>query len=132
MVEIETLSYPEPWSEQLLAQSLAAPMTFSRGILWDSQCVGYAIFQIILEETHLLNVAVDPRFRGRGLGRQLLMDLEEQARLRDSRLILLEVRPSNQGARRIYESLGYEQTGRRERYYQDGEAALILLKTLKN
>jgi ribosomal-protein-alanine N-acetyltransferase len=78
------------------------------------------------EEAHIVTIAVDPAWRGHRLGKWLLLTLMAEARERGAQMVTLEVRPSNQSARALYERVGFVQTGYRKRYYPNGEDALIL------
>lgn len=88
--------------------------------------LGYAGFQVILDEGHIMTIAVHPEHRRRGLGTLLLLDLFEQAQKRGVQRLTLEVRVSNVAAQRLYEAFGFHLEGRRLHYYGDGEDALIL------
>jgi len=88
--------------------------------------VGYAGFQVILDEGHITNIAVHPDYRRQGIGELLLGDLFEQARLHGVLRLTLEVRASNAAAQGLYYKYGFEVEGRRPRYYGDGEDALIM------
>lgn len=79
------------------------------------------------EEAHILTIAVRPEYRGRGIGRWLLLHLIDEARQSGCSAIALEVRPSNEAALGLYEKLGFALIGRRKRYYPDKEDALVLL-----
>lgn len=75
-------------------------------------------------------LAVHPSAQRSGLGRQLLAVWEADVRTRGARKVWLDVRPSNDAALRLYQGAGYRSTGRRPRYYHDGEDALLLERTL--
>lgn len=127
---LETRCYKEPWSLDLIRQSLEAPMTYGRGLYREGELAAYTIFQLIFEEAHLLNIAVSPDFRRQGLGRQLMEDLHSEAIRQGARFVYLEVRPSNLPARELYKAFSYRQIGEREGYYADGEKAFVLAKAL--
>jgi len=78
---------------------------------------GYGILSIGAGEAHLLNICIDPAFRGQGLGRHLLGRLMDIARWNGAERLFLEVRPSNPLAKTLYESVGFTDIGRRPRYY---------------
>jgi ribosomal-protein-alanine N-acetyltransferase len=87
---------------------------------------GFVIFWVVADEMHLLNLAVHPAHRRRGISRALLTAAMEQARSRGAAVVWLEVRPSNQAALTLYRSFGFEEVGVRRNYYTDnGEDALI-------
>jgi ribosomal-protein-alanine N-acetyltransferase len=86
--------------------------------------LGYTLFWHVVDEVHLLNVAVAVSARRRGLGRALMMDLITYARTHAVTRILLEVRASNTPALSLYEALGFTRFNVRPRYYSDGEDAI--------
>jgi ribosomal-protein-alanine N-acetyltransferase len=77
-------------------------------------------------ESHILNVAVHPDFRRRGVGAALIGEAVAEARSRDAQLMLLEVRRSNLEARRLYRKFGFEERRLRRNYYGPGEDALVM------
>lgn len=84
----------------------------------------------VADELELLDVATHPERRRRGLGHALLEALFAEARGARTTRIFLEVRPSNQAARALYRATGFDEVGRRPRYYPDGEDALLLRRDL--
>jgi [ribosomal protein S18]-alanine N-acetyltransferase len=92
----------------------------------DTEIAGFLLAWDVADEVHLLDVVVAVNARRRGHGRALLQALLEHARTRRARLVLLEVRKSNQAARELYEKLGFSRCGERLRYYSDGEDAVLM------
>src|SRR5439155_771431 len=93
----------------------------------DDTIVGYRCIWEIAGEIHFTNIAIHPAHRRRGIARDLLSGLIAEARARDLRMIVLEVRPSNHQAIALYESFNFRVTGRRRGYYYDtGEDALVM------
>lgn len=93
----------------------------------DRFILGYGGFWITSQEAHICTLAVRPEWRGRGLGELLLVSLVERALERQARVVTLEVRASNGTAQKLYEKHGFQQVGRRKRYYSDnGEDALVM------
>jgi [ribosomal protein S18]-alanine N-acetyltransferase len=86
--------------------------------------IGYSLFWHVVDELHLLNVAVAESARRRGIGRALMDDLIAYARANAIVRILLEVRSSNVAAIALYDQLGFTRFNVRERYYADGEDAI--------
>jgi ribosomal-protein-alanine N-acetyltransferase len=86
--------------------------------------VAYVLFWHVVDEIHVLDVAVHPEHRRRGVARALMERVLHYARKHAVRVVLLEVRRSNLAASRLYESLGFSTTNERKRYYPNGEDAL--------
>lgn len=117
--------------EQQLREELARPWARLRVARGEAGTpIGYTLFWHVVDELHLLNVAVAPEFRRRGIGRALMDDLLEYASRYAVARVLLEVRASNVAAIALYESLGFETFNVRARYYSDGEDALEMVLTI--
>ena len=87
--------------------------------------VGMASARLLVDEAHVIRLAVDETARRRGIGRALLDGLVDWARARDASGMLLEVRASNAAAQALYVAAGFVADGRRPGYYPDGEDALL-------
>lgn len=92
--------------------------------------VAYGGFWLMLDQAHIATLASHPDWRGCGLGQQLMLALLDAAIARGAATSTLEVRASNEPAQQLYLKLGYEITGRRRRYYRDGEDGLIMTTSL--
>jgi ribosomal-protein-alanine N-acetyltransferase len=128
---IEKESFPTPWSRWTFLAELrhsvshflvAGPALPSPWQLW-----GYIVSWIVADEMHLLNLAVHPEQRRRGIARVLLNRALNQAREQGAKVAWLEVRPSNAAARTLYASFGFKEVGRRPGYYDDTKEDAILL-----
>ncbi|HSI98525.1 MAG TPA: ribosomal protein S18-alanine N-acetyltransferase [Gaiellaceae bacterium] len=126
--EIERASYPTPWSRSMFTAELRKPGSLAIGAyLEDDTLVGYAFVSRYVDAWHVMNVAVAPTFRRRGIASTLLERLFEITAADPRRGHTLEVRVSNVGAIRLYEGLGFESRGIRRGYYTDNrEDALIM------
>jgi len=126
--EIERTSYPTPWSRSMFAAELQKPSSLSIGAYHDSgELVGYAIVSRYVDAWHVMNIAVVPEFRRRGIAHSLLERLFEMTATDSRRGYTLEVRVSNAEAIRLYERLGFQARGVRRGYYTDNrEDALIM------
>jgi ribosomal-protein-alanine N-acetyltransferase len=124
---IESQVYEDPWSRALLEQSLQAPMTHTLGLWKGDELIGYAIFQIIFTEAHLLNLAISKNFQKSGYGGRMLEEVMRVSREKMAQAMYLEVRPSNHGGRHLYEKYGFKTLMVRDRYYANGEAALVMV-----
>jgi [ribosomal protein S18]-alanine N-acetyltransferase len=125
--EIERASYPTPWSRSMFAGELAKPSSICLGAFAEDRLIGYLIVSRYVDAWHVMNVAVAPEQRRRGIASLLLGNLFEVTRDDDRRGYTLEVRVSNAGAIALYERLGFESRGVRRGYYTDNrEDALIM------
>jgi ribosomal-protein-alanine N-acetyltransferase len=125
---IELLAYSVPWSELTFrgllqrgdAQLLVAEL--------DGRLAGYAVYWQVLDQGELGNVAVDPPWRRQGVARRLIAEVMERAAVRGVRELFLEVRPSNTGARQLYESFGFVRVGQRRNYYQEPVEDAVVMR----
>src|SRR5439155_11849510 len=131
--KIERRSYPTPWSRSMFAGELAKPSSICLGAFDadgdEGTLVGYLIVSRYVDAWHVMNVAVDPDHRGRGIATTMLERLFEVTADDARRGYTLEVRVSNGTAIGLYERLGFEARGIRRGYYTDNrEDALIMWK----
>ena len=131
--EIERRSYPTPWSRSMFAGELAKPSSICLGAFdldgESGRLVGYLIVSRYVDAWHVMNIAVDPDHRGRGIATMVLERLFELTADDVRRGYTLEVRVSNTTAIALYERLGFESRGIRRGYYTDNrEDALIMWK----
>jgi [ribosomal protein S18]-alanine N-acetyltransferase len=131
--EIEKRSYPTPWSRSMFAGELAKPSSICLGAFdldgEEGKLVGYLIVSRYVDAWHVMNVAVDPAHRGRGIATMLLERLFELTADDARRGYTLEVRVSNATAIALYERLAFQARGIRRGYYTDNrEDALIMWK----
>ena len=133
VMEIERAAFSHPWTEDLVRRELGHE--FSTVLLacgGESGAVqGFAVVWLVHDELHVLNVAVAPEARRRGVARAILDRVEAQGREQGARIAMLEVRRGNAPAIALYRTLGYREVGVRPRYYaEDGEDALVMDKDL--
>ena len=126
---IEKRAYPTPWSRSMFASELAKPTSICLGAFEGEELVGYVINSRYVDAWHVMNVAVDPEHRGRGVGTMLLERLFDLTATDAHRGYTLEVRVTNVKAIDLYERLGFRSRGLRRGYYTDNrEDALIMWK----
>jgi ribosomal-protein-alanine N-acetyltransferase len=124
---IERRSYPTPWSRSMFAGELAKPASLCLGAFEDDRLAGYLITSRYVDAWHVMNIAVNPSFRRRGIATALLERLFELTDEGGRRGYTLEVRVSNKGAIKLYERLGFSARGKRRGYYTDNrEDALVM------
>lgn len=116
IVQIESRAYEFPWTHGIFKDCLRAGYDCFV-LAKPSEIVGYFILSVAANEGHVLNVCVDPSEQGQGLGRRLMKRLLDLARWHRCERVFLEVRPSNPRAIALYHDLGFNEIGRRPRYY---------------
>jgi [ribosomal protein S18]-alanine N-acetyltransferase len=128
VVAIERRAFTTPWSLAMFVLELSKPSGICLAAELDGELVGYLVCSRYDTVWHLMNIAVEPERRRRGIGSALLTVLLE--RVGDDAQVTLEVRQSNQGAVVLYERFGFRSAGVRRRYYADnGEDAVIMWRT---
>lgn len=135
VLAIEEASFHNPTTREWYEAELARPEVCSVYVIrtGEARVAGFAAFWQVQDEMHINNLAVDPRWRGRGLGRALLRGVLSAAAGRGIRRATLEVRRSNTPALRLYEGEGFTVVGVRPGYYaQPVEDALVLAATVES
>lgn len=129
IAELEKICFFDPWSERSIASELENQLAFWLVAMEDDHVAGYIGSQTVIDETDMMNVAVHPDFRRRGIAEMLVNTLVKHLKDMGSRCLTLEVRTSNAAAIALYEKLGFQEIGRRKNYYRNPkEDALILRK----
>jgi ribosomal-protein-alanine N-acetyltransferase len=125
VLSIERRSFPAPWSLAMFVLEVSKPSGVCLAATAGDEIVGYLVCSRYADVFHLMNVAVDPDLRRRGIAVRMIEQMLDEAG-RDERYTL-EVRVSNHPAIAMYERLGFRRAGRRRRYYSDnGEDAMIM------
>lgn len=126
---LEKLCFSDPWSENSVASELKNPLSCWLVAEEDGVVAGYVGSQTVMDESDMMNVAVHPDYRRKGIAEALVAELVEALKKRESHCLTLEVRASNEPAKALYEKLGFTQVGLRKNYYRNPkEDALILRK----
>jgi ribosomal-protein-alanine N-acetyltransferase len=129
IAELEKLCFADPWSEKSIASELGNIWSYWVVALDGERVVGYIGSQSSADETDVMNVAVHPDYRRRGIAESLIDVLIRELKNRGSHALMLEVRDSNEPAIALYEKLGFQQVGLRKNYYHNPkEHARILRK----
>lgn len=127
VLHIEHRVFSDPWSPDSFAPEFDDPYTWFHVAEIDGVMVGYVVARIVAQQGEIANIAVDPAFQATGLGGRLLDAAIGAADDADCEAVWLEVRVSNDPARRLYASRGFEMIGRRRGYYRSPvEDALVL------
>ena len=128
---LEKLCFSDPWSEKSIETELSCRLSCWLVAMEGETLLGYVGSQTVIDESDMMNIAVHPDHRRKGIAEALVAGLEEQLRQRGSKALTLEVRDSNAPAIALYEKLGFTQVGLRKNYYRNPkEDARILRKEL--
>lgn len=125
---LEEQAYQFPWTKQIIRDCIIYNYD-SYSVFFGDEIIGYIISKVSYPETHILNLTVNSKFRNNGVGTALIQLIIDDARIRNSKDIILEVRSSNTVAQSLYKKLSFETIGLRKDYYecQEGrEDALVL------
>jgi len=125
---IERLSYRTPWSRSMFTSELTKPSSLSLGAIdVDGSLIGYLVLSKQVDAWHVMNLAVAPDHRRRGIASALLTHLLDSTRVDAERGYTLEVRVSNVGAIELYERFGFEARGVRRGYYTDNREDAVIM-----
>lgn len=130
--QIELASHAFPWTEKTLSSN-QGERYLNLKLCIDDQIAAFAITQVVLDEATLFNIAVDPDYQRRGLGRELLQHLIDQLLQQGVMTLWLEVRASNSGAIALYQSFDFNEVTVRRGYYPSAngrEDAIVMALTL--
>ena len=129
VAELEKKCFSDPWSEKSIAGELDNKLAYWLVAVEGDFVAGYVGSQTVMGETDMMNIAVHPDYRRRGVAEALVNALVEDLKKQESHCLTLEVRASNEAAQKLYEKLGFAQVGLRKNYYRNPrEDALILRK----
>ena len=131
IAEIEKLCFSDPWSENSISGELNSRLSYWLVAVQEGVLLGYIGSQSVLGESDMMNVAVHPDHRRKGIAEMLILQLMQDLKQRENLNLSLEVRASNMPAITLYEKLGFDTVGRRPNYYRHPkEDALIMKKAL--
>ncbi len=135
VLAIERTSFPEPWTRSIFMEGFRPENRIRQMVAREPRAraiVGYVGYRVVADEMEILNLAVDPGWRRRGLGSRMIHLAREEARAQGVRNVYLEVRPSNEPARKLYQRFGFRVEGVRRGYYNHpAEDALVMVLRLE-
>jgi len=132
VIKIEKQSFSDPWSKDNFMAELNLPFSWVWAAKIETSLAGYCCCWEMEEELQIANLAVHPDFRSQGVGKKILQEILNRACQRKIKRVTLEVRESNQAALKLYQGFGFEEIGRRKKYYRKpNEDGLILAKILE-
>jgi ribosomal-protein-alanine N-acetyltransferase len=129
ILKIEQVSFSLPWTRSMFEQELNIPSShfFVLWILPGKEIIGYGGFWQVVDELHLVNMAVKPEHRQQGLGRKLLHFILCQGKALGLKRATLEVRVSNSAAQKLYEKVGFKNIAVRKGYYADNREDAVIM-----
>lgn len=126
---VEKACFDMPWSRESFWQEACNEKAYYLLAQVDEKVIGYVGMWVLFDEAQITNVAVSPEYQNKGIGRLMMQEIMKIAKEKKANAMTLEVRPSNDSALHLYESLGFKSVGRRRGYYEDGEDAEIMWLT---
>jgi len=128
VLAIERQNFPQPYSQAILEQELKIPAAHLRVATHRNKVLGYIDFWQVGDEVELVSIAVRPASHGERIGQGLMQSMFDFAKQHGAHSLLLDVRISNQRARRLYEKFGFKQVGLRKRYYSDNQEDAVIMR----
>lgn len=129
VMAIEEAVYPFPWTPGIFHDCLRVGYC-CWVLLLDEQVIGYGVMSVVIDESHILNLCIHPKWHRNGLGNKMIRRLLKIARQHGAETAFLEVRASNQAALKLYQGLGFIEVGQRKEYYpcpnQAREDAIVM------
>lgn len=128
VVAIEEASFPTPWTADAFQRELTMNEHAHYFVIEkEGALIGYCGLWVIIDESHITNIAILPEYRGQKLGDALLKEVINEARTIGVKTMTLEVRVSNEVAKKLYRKYGFQNGGIRKRYYTDNyEDGLVM------
>ncbi|MES9835884.1 MAG: ribosomal protein S18-alanine N-acetyltransferase [gamma proteobacterium symbiont of Ctena orbiculata] len=120
VLAIEESVYPFPWTLGIFQDCLRVGYC-CWVVTLDRQVIGYGVMSVVIDESHILNICIDPAWQGKGLGMKLARRLLKIARQHGAEMAYLEVRVGNKAAIGLYQKLGFVEIGQRPGYYPDSD-----------
>jgi len=136
IAELEPIIFSDPWTEEMIRADIEARI--SRYIIAEidegnePKIAGYLGYWLVFDECSINNVGVIPEFQNQGTGNLLMEKLIEETERFGARVWVLEVRAGNEPAIALYEKHGFNRTGIRKGYYENGEDAIVMLRQNAN
>lgn len=125
VLDMESQTFPSPWTRSIYIEMLDNSQAYNTVISVDNEIIGYAVILQIYDEMHIMKIAVKNNYRRQGYGDILLSHIIDYTINTDAKQITLEVRVSNVAAQTLYKKYKFQLMGKRLKYYEMKEDALI-------
>ena len=132
LANLHARCFPLPWNSQDFEAHLAQPSNEAYGLKIGEQLIGFLLMRYAADEAEVLTVAVDPKWQGLSIGERLMMYGFSQSQAQGASRCYLEVKGANRAAIKLYNKLGFTETGRRAQYYapSGGGDAILMARDL--
>jgi ribosomal-protein-alanine N-acetyltransferase len=127
ILRIEQESFAAPWNIEMFLGAAKNKTTTFKALLENKIVLGYYIISTVVDESEIITIAVDPKFRRQNLGKFMLSNILKEVEERKSKFIFLEARKSNTPALNLYKSFGFKEIGIRKNYYKNEDAVTLRL-----
>ncbi len=124
VLEILEENFDNPWSEKLLKNKI--PFLIQKLFLIDGKIIGFAEFKIIEDEADLQMIVLKKEYQGKGYGKLFLSKFLKELKEKGIEYVYLEVSEKNKNAFNLYKKLGFKEMEKREKYYKNGDDALVM------
>ena len=128
VLQVEQESFSHPWTEDMFREEMAGRFSVYRVAMMQEKAIAYMGMWILADEGHITNVAVGKDYRRQGIGGALIDDFIALAKEKNLCLMTLEVREHNESAIALYARKGFVPVGRRKKYYENTEDAILMTK----
>lgn len=128
IMELEKSCFEHPWSRTFFEDEIKDPDSTCLKVTEGKKIIAYIVLKQFVDEIHIMNLATHPDHRKKGIAKKLLNNAISD--LNSGKLLLLEVRNSNEAAKKLYESEGFKELYKRKAYYPNGEDALVMVKKM--
>jgi ribosomal-protein-alanine N-acetyltransferase len=128
VLSIERMSFTTPWSETAFLKEIYSPYSIAKVAVLEGEIAGYVCASHLLDEGHILNLAVHPDLRRRGVATVLARKVIDELGMKGCKALFLEVRVSNHGAIQFYERFGFRSVGYRKDYYTLPKEDAVLME----
>ena len=128
IAELEKVCFSDPWSENSISSELTNPLSLWVVAMDGDHLVGYVGSQSVMGWADMMNLAVDPRYRRKGIAENLVCYLIGNLKEKEVTCLTLEVRASNDPAIKLYTKLGFSEVGRRRGYYHNPKEDAIIMR----
>jgi len=133
VMALEEKIFPDAWPQSAFEEIIAEDSWSAVVVQYRGEIIGYGCYLVVLDESHLANIAVDSSYRRKSVAKHILNHILRDVKRKKCRIILLEVRVSNDSARAFYERFGFKELYRRPGYYQNpDEDALVMARSINS